>query len=124
MIRLLLVDDEPAVRQGLRMRLALEPDIEIVGEAGDGAAALRQVEQHKPEVVVMDIMMPGLDGITATSRLHDCCPNTAVVILTLHDRPETRERARQAGACSLVGKQEEPGALVNAIRAAATRLSA
>lgn len=124
MIRLLLVDDEPAVRQGLRMRLALEPDIEIVGEADDGAAALKQVERHKPEVVVMDIMMPGLDGIEATIRLQECCPGTAVVILTLHDRPETRELARSAGACCLVGKQEEPGALVNAIRAAATRLSA
>jgi DNA-binding NarL/FixJ family response regulator len=124
MIRLLLVDDEPAVRQGLRMRLALEPDIEIVGEADDGAAAVKQVEQHKPEVVVMDIMMPGVDGIEATTRLQQCCPDTAVVILTLHDRPETRERARVAGACSLVGKQEEPSALLNAIRAAATRLSA
>ncbi|MEX0782365.1 MAG: response regulator transcription factor [Dehalococcoidia bacterium] len=123
MIRLLLVDDEPAVRRGLRMRLALEPDIEVVGEADDGAAALEQVERHKPTVVVMDIMMPGLDGIEATTRLQECCPETAVVILTLHDRPETRELARVAGACCLVGKQEEPSALVNAIRAAAARLS-
>ncbi|MGH2608875.1 MAG: response regulator [Tepidiformaceae bacterium] len=120
MIRLLLVDDEPAVRQGLRMRLALEPDIEVVGEAGDGAAAVKQVERHRPEVVVMDIMMPGVDGIEATTRLLECCPYTAVVILTLHDRPETRELAREAGARSLVGKQEGPSALVSAIRAAAT----
>ena len=124
MIRLLLVDDEPAVRQGLRMRLALEPDIEIVGEAEDGAAAVKQVERHRPEVVVMDIMMPGVDGIEATTLLQGCCPDTAVVILTLHDRPETRELARVAGACSLVGKQEGPIALLSAIRAAATRLSA
>ncbi|MEX1104147.1 MAG: response regulator transcription factor, partial [Dehalococcoidia bacterium] len=87
------MDDEPAVRRGLRMRLALEPDIEVVGEADDGAAALEQVERHKPTVVVMDIMMPGLDGLAATTRLQECCPETAVVILTLHDRPETRELA-------------------------------
>jgi DNA-binding NarL/FixJ family response regulator len=124
MIRLLLVDDEPAVRQGLRMRLALEPDIEIVGEAEDGATALKQVEQFQPQVVVMDIMMPGVDGIEATSKLQECCPETAVVILTLHDHPETRELARVAGACSLVGKQEGPMALLTAIRAAAIKLSA
>jgi DNA-binding NarL/FixJ family response regulator len=124
MIRLLLVDDEPAVRQGLRMRLALEPDMVIVGEADNGATALTQVEQHRPEVVVMDIMMPGVDGIEATTKLQECCPSTAVVILTLHDRPEMRELARVAGACCLVGKQEGPTALVSAIREAASRLSA
>jgi DNA-binding NarL/FixJ family response regulator len=122
MIRLLLVDDEPAVRQGLRMRLALEPDMLIIGEADNGAAALTQVERHKPEVVVMDIRMPGVDGIEATTKLQECCPYTAVVILTLHDRPEMRELAREAGACCLVGKQEGPSALVTAIREAAGRL--
>ncbi len=124
MIRLLLVDDEPAVRQGLRMRLALEPDMVVVAEAENGAAAVRQVEQHRPEVVVMDIVMPGVDGIEATTQLQECCPYTAVVILTLHDRPETRELARVAGACSLVGKQEGPSVLVSAIRAAASQISA
>ena len=119
MITLLLVDDEPAVRQGLKMRLALEPDMTIVGEADDGAAALEQVEEVHPTVVIMDIAMPGVNGIEATNRLQECCPNTAVVILTLHDHPEMRELARTAGARSLVGKQEEPDALIRAIRAAA-----
>lgn len=119
MITLLLVDDEPAVRQGLKMRLALEPDIQIVGEADDGAAAVERVEEIHPRVVLMDIAMPGVNGIEATSRLMACCPTTAVVILTLHDHPEMRELARNAGARSLVGKQEEPDALLKAIRAAA-----
>jgi DNA-binding NarL/FixJ family response regulator len=124
MITLLLVDDEPAVRQGLRMRLALEPDIQVVGEADNAAAALNEIHRVRPSVVLMDIMMPGIDGIEATSRVQECCPETAVVILTLHDRPETRERARAAGACCLVGKQEAPGTLVAAIRDAAGRRTA
>ncbi len=119
MITLLLVDDEPAVRQGLKMRLALEPDIEIVGEADDGATAVRQVEAIHPRVVLMDIAMPGINGIEATTALKQCYPPTSVVILTLHDHPEMRNLARNAGACSLVGKQEEPDALITAIRAAA-----
>lgn len=119
MITLLLVDDEPAVRQGLKMRLALEPDMEIVGEADDGAAAVQQVEAFHPGVVVMDIAMPGVNGIEATTLLQQCCPTTAVVILTLYDHPEMRELARNAGARSLVGKQEEPDALIAAIRTAA-----
>ena len=120
MITLLLVDDEPAVRQGLKMRLALEPDMEVVGEADDGATAVLQVEAVHPRVVVMDIAMPGINGIEATTRLLQCCPSTDVVILTLHDHPEMRELARNAGARSLVGKQEEPDALITAIRSAAT----
>lgn len=120
MIKLLLVDDEPAVRHGLRMRLALEPDIQVVGEADDGATALKQVKSTEPNVVVMDIVMPGLDGIETTTRLQECCPKTRVVILTLHDHPEMRELARAAGACCMVGKQEEPDALLLAIRNAAS----
>lgn len=123
MIKLLLVDDEPAVRHGLRMRLALEPDIQVVGEADDGATAVTQVKSTEPHVVVMDIVMPGLDGIEATSRLQECCPGTRVVILTLHDHPEMREMARAAGACCMVGKQEEPDALLTAIRKAASSLA-
>jgi len=123
MITLLLVDDEPAVRRGLKMRLALEPDMQIVGEAEDGAAAVQQVTACHPSVVVMDIAMPGVNGIEAASRLQKCFPDTAIVILTLHDRPEMRELARKAGASSLVGKQEETDALISAIRSAA-RLSA
>ena len=124
MIKLLLVDDEPAVRHGLKMRLAIEPDIQVVGEAEDGAAAVAQVKDSEPNVVVMDIVVPGVDGIEATTRMQECCPRTRVIILTLHDHPEMRELARAAGACCMVGKQEEPDALLAAIRKAAASLSA
>src|SRR5437763_16909226 len=85
MIRVVLVDDQPLVRQGLRMRLALEPDISVVGEAGDGATALSLAQDGSPDVVVMDVAMPGMDGIAATAALRRLAPRIAVVIHTLHD---------------------------------------
>lgn len=118
MIKLLLVDDQPAVRRGLRMRLALEPDICVVGEAEDGMVALELVTRLKPDVVLMDIELPRLDGIAATARLHADHPQSAVVILSLHDSENNRRRARLAGAVSFVAKQGADGALLDAIRAA------
>jgi DNA-binding NarL/FixJ family response regulator len=118
-IRLLLVDDEPAIRRGLRMRLALESDVEIVGEAGDGAAALEEVERLAPQVVLMDIEMPGLDGIATTNELRSRAVNAAVVVLSMHDDAATVERALAAGATAFVSKQSIDGALLEAIRRAA-----
>lgn len=118
-IRLLLVDDEPAIRRGLRMRLALEPDVEIIGEAGDGMAALDSARILAPEVVVMDVEMPRLNGIDATRALRAQFPETAVVVLSMHDDIDTQTRALEAGASAFVAKHSIDRALLEAIRGAA-----
>lgn len=116
MIRILIVDDQAATRKGLRMLLSLEPDLDIVGEAEDGAAGVAYALATAPDVVLMDLVMPGLDGITATSDLHSLLPASAVIVLTLHDDLQTRERAYNAGAVAVLGKHEGDEALLAAIR--------
>ncbi len=124
MIKVLLVDDEPAVRQGLRMRLALEPDLHVVGEAGDGVAALAAVQALAPDVVVTDIDMPGLDGIAMIERLRELAPAVPVIVLTVYDHQEVRDRARAAGARAFVRKQGDVEGLTEAIRRVVTFNSA
>ena len=119
-IRLLLVDDEPAVRRGLKMRLELEPDVEVVGEAGDGESALELVAELSPSVVLMDVEMPVMDGISATREINARASGAAVVVLSIHDDRDTIERAKLAGAASFVPKTDMDEALLNAIRNAAT----
>ena len=121
MIRLLLVDDQPAVRRGLRMRLALEPDILIAGEAEDGAAALALMPELRPDIVLMDAQMPRMDGIIATVALRAAYPNAAVVILSLHDDQATRKQAAAAGAAAFLSKQASDTTLVAVLRGAAAR---
>ena len=121
MIRVLLVDDQPTVRQGLRMRLALEPDVSVVGEADDGEAALKLATDLRPDVVVMDLVMPGMDGLAATAALHGLAPGSAVVVLSLYDDAAMRQRALDAGAVGFVGKCEAAEALPAAIRHAAAQ---
>ncbi len=118
-IKIVLADDEAAVRQGLRMRLARQRCMTVVGEAADGEAALAMIQGLLPDVVVMDIEMPRLDGITVTRRARVLVPRSRVVILTVSDDVHTRERARSAGAAALVGKLEDSQVLVQAILAAA-----
>lgn len=121
MITILLVDDQQTVRQGLRMRLALEPDVMVVGEADDGAAALDLAHSLQPDVVIMDVALPGMDGLTATAQLRTLAPRSAVVVLSLYDDAETRERAFTCGAVAFVGKHETAETLPSAIRQAAQR---
>jgi DNA-binding NarL/FixJ family response regulator len=116
MIKILLVDDQHSVRQGLTMRLALEPDVRVVGEAGDGRQALDLVEKLAPDVVIMDVIMPDLDGIAATSILLERFPELKVVILSLHADARTRRRAAEAGAVDFIEKRAGVEELLAAIR--------
>ncbi len=119
MITLLLVDDEPLVRHGLRRWLERVADITVIEEASDGAEAIALAQALHPDVVLMDISMPAADGIAATAALRASVPHCAVVLLSLHDDATTRARAQVAGAATLVGKQEGVKALLTAIREAA-----
>ena len=119
MIRLLLVDDQPAVRRGLEIRLRLEADIQIVGEASTGKEALRMAEVLVPDVVLMDVEMPEMDGIEATAALRRANSPGAVVILSIHDDAHTRGRAQRAGAVAFVEKRGATDSLLAAIRQAA-----
>ncbi len=116
MISIVLVDDQKTVRQGLRMWLELEPDLEILGEAEDGQAALEVVSQFKPDIVLMDAMMPRMDGISATSTLQHLAPKSAVVMLSLRGDPDLRARAREAGAVAFIEKHEGEAKLLAVIR--------
>jgi DNA-binding NarL/FixJ family response regulator len=121
MIRVLLVDDQPLVRQGWRMRLALESDIVVVGEAGNGAEALALVDTLRPDVVIMDVEMPVVDGIVATAQLKGR-GRVAVVVLSIRDDTEIRARSLEAGAVAFVSKQEPFARLLRAVRKAAGEL--
>jgi DNA-binding NarL/FixJ family response regulator len=118
-ITLLLADDELQIRRGLRMRLELEPDVEIVGEAGDGSTAVKLAAELSPAVVLMDVEMPVLDGISAASQIVSRDPDTAVVMLSLHDDSVTVRRALAAGAADFVSKHRIDDSLLAAIRQAA-----
>lgn len=117
-IRLLLVDYQQAVRRGLKMRLALEEDLEVVGEAGDATEAISLARALRPDVIVMDVEMPGVSGIEATQRLSAVAPRSAVVIFTLRDDAATQEQARAAGA-AFVAKHRTEETLLAAIRGVA-----
>ena len=119
MITLLLVEDELLVRHGLRMWLEREANVTVVGEASDGAEAITLAQALLPDVVLMDISMPTMDGIAATGALHIMVPHSAVVLLSLYDDATTRARAYAAGAVAFVGKQEGVRALQAAIQQAA-----
>jgi len=116
-IGVLIVDDQPMVRAGLRMILELEPDIEIVGEAADGNEAIAVAADTKPDVILMDVRMPNLDGLEATRRIvHDRDHLPRVLILTTFDLDAYVFEALQAGASGFVLKDIQPEHLVDAIR--------
>jgi DNA-binding NarL/FixJ family response regulator len=118
MIRVLLVDDQAVVRRALRGRFHLEPDLEVVGEASTGNEALTLAQTLTPDVVLMDIEMPEMDGIQATAALRRTVPQSAVVILSIYDDAQTRGRAQAAGAVACVEKRGATDALLSAIRQA------
>jgi DNA-binding NarL/FixJ family response regulator len=119
MITVLLVDDHPVVRDGLRGMLAGEPGIEVVGEAGNGRDAVGAARRLRPEVVLMDLRMPEVDGVAATLALREELPATRVLVLTTFDADRDIQRAIAAGAVGYLLKDAPRGDLVRGVRAAA-----
>jgi two-component system response regulator NreC len=116
-MRVYILDDEPVVRAGLRQAL-LDPEFQIVGEAVSARDAFRDIEAAHPDVVIMDLVLPGMDGIAATREVKRRMPRTSVVVFTTHDRPRDLLDALAAGASAYVIKTEPVEALVGALRAA------
>lgn len=115
-IRLLLVDDHQIVRAGLRLLFQTEKDMEIVGEVGSGDDAIKAVKELKPDVVVMDVVMPGMGGIEATRKIKAAWPDTAVLALTMHEDEQYFFEMLNAGASGYIPKRAAPDDLVSAIR--------
>ena len=118
-IRLLIVDDQALVRMGFRMLLEAEPGIRVVGEAASGTDALRLAAELRPDVVLMDVRMPGLDGIATTKALLERSPNSRVIILTTFDLDEYAFGGLRAGASGFLVKDTRPEDLLAAVRAVA-----
>ena len=116
-IKIVLVDDHEIVRAGLRMLLSSHTDIEIIGEAENGQQALQLCQKNPPDVVIMDITMPGLSGLEVTRQIKQQCPNTAELALTIHEGEQYFFEMLNAGASGHVPKRAAPTDLVNAIRA-------
>jgi len=118
-IRVLIADDHAIVREGVHLILDRQPDIEVIGEATDGLAAVALARSLRPDVVCMDLSMPGLDGMAATRRIRQECPEVAVVALTVHGSDEYFFEMLKAGAAGYVLKGAASADLVEAVRAAA-----
>jgi two-component system, NarL family, response regulator LiaR len=115
-IKLLLADDHAVVREGTRQLLENEPDMEIIGEAGDGEEAVRLVKQLKPDVIIMDVSMPKLSGIEATKQIKDISPSSIVLILTGYDYDEYIFNLLESGAAGYLLKDVTGDELIQAIR--------
>jgi DNA-binding NarL/FixJ family response regulator len=118
-IRTLVVDDQAMVRAGLRMLLSSEPDIEVVAEAGHGLEAITQASRHHPDVILMDLRMPELDGLEATRRILASDPDARVLVLTTFNLDDYVYESLRAGASGFVLKDEPPEQLIAAVRTVA-----
>jgi DNA-binding NarL/FixJ family response regulator len=118
-IKILLVDDQPLFREGLRTLLSVHPDFEVIGEAGNGAEAVRLARSRLPAVVLMDLQMPVLDGVAATCQLHEQLPDCRVIVLTTFDDDEMVFDGLRAGAVGYLLKDAPSEKLAEAIRVAA-----
>lgn len=116
-IRVLLADDHAVLRAGIRALLDMQPDIEVIGEAGDGRQAVERVRELQPDIILMDIGMPGLDGLAATRQIKETAPQTRILILTQHENKEYVLPALKIGASGYVLKRAEGDELLTAIRA-------
>jgi DNA-binding NarL/FixJ family response regulator len=115
-LKVLLVDDDPLVRAGLRLILSAAPDIDVVGETNDGAGAVTATRQYRPDVVLMDIRMPTVDGITATAQLRRLDPAPQVIVLTTFQADAHVVAALRAGASGFLVKDTPPTDIINAVR--------
>lgn len=115
-IKVLVVDDHQMVREGLKLLLAAEPDLELVGQALDGQQAIEMVDELQPDVVVMDIGLPVMDGIEATRRIREAHPQVAIIALSAHADTTFIEEMKALGACGYVLKDMAFDLLVDAIR--------
>ncbi len=116
-IRIVIADDHVVVRQGTRSLLEREQDMEVVGEAGDGEEAIRIIEQLKPDVAIVDIAMPKLNGVQVTRQIKPHCPSTAVLILTAYDDDEYIFSLLEAGAAGYLLKDVDSSEVIKAVRA-------
>ncbi|NUU20490.1 MAG: response regulator transcription factor, partial [Streptomycetaceae bacterium] len=118
-LRVLLAEDEPLIRAGVRAVLATDPGIEVVAEAEDGAEAVELARRHRPDVAVLDIRMPRMDGLAATAEIRRLLPDTAVVVLTTFGEDAYIAQAIDGGATGFLLKSGDPRELLTGIRAAA-----
>jgi DNA-binding NarL/FixJ family response regulator len=119
-LRVLLADDHVTVRHGLRLLIDGEPDMKVISEASDGESAIQRAVALKPDVIVMDISMPGMNGLTATKKLKTLQPDAAIVTLTRHGDDAYLQELLRAGVSGYVLKQSAPNELLQAIRAVAS----
>jgi two-component system response regulator DesR len=123
-IRILLVEDNKVFREALELLLGLRADVEIVAAVGDGTEAVPAALKHRPDVVLMDYRLPGLDGVHATAAVREACPDTAVVCLTASANAREIEALYEAGAAACLTKDQELEEIVDAIKRAAGRITA
>ena len=116
MMRIVLAEDHKTVREGIKMLVNAQTDMEVVGEAGDGAAAIKSVREKRPDVIVMDISMPEMNGLKATRKLKSEFPDVKILTLTRHSDDSFLEQLIGAGASGYILKQSAPADLINAIR--------
>jgi DNA-binding NarL/FixJ family response regulator len=116
MIRIVLADDHQVVRKGFKALLSAEPDFSVIGEAGEGLEALNLVERLQPEIVVLDLMMSGINGLEVTRQLSKKSPKTSVVILSMHSNEAYVLEALRSGAKAYILKESSPEELIKAIR--------
>lgn len=116
MIKVSIADDHRIVREGLRRILAEAPDIKVIDEAGDGREIIEKIRSNRPDVVLMDISMPDMDGLDATKQIHALFPELPVLILTVHPARQYASRILRAGARGYLNKQAAPEELIDAVR--------
>ena len=118
-LRILIADDHAMMRDGLRGLLNAQPDMEVVGEVDNGLAAVEFAKRHRPDLVLMDVSMPKLDGVEATRDIRQACPEVRVIAFTAHESPVVLNQMRRAGAVGYVPKDSSREVLLTAIRRAA-----